>query len=119
MSATGKTVAEVSATLTGDCGRVVNWMASNQFKLNASKTHLMTVGTGERLSNLDTKVDVIMDGVQLVESKEKCELLLGCELQSDLKWHTQEVEEKTGWPQHSNVYTSIQYEKSSHSGHVQ
>ena len=89
MSATGKTVAEVSATLTGDCGRVVDWMASNQFKLNASKTHLMTVGTGERLRNLDNKVDVIMDGFQLVESKEKCELLLGCELQSDLKWHTQ------------------------------
>ena len=89
MSATGKTVAEVSATLTGDCGRVVDWMASNQFKLNASKTHLMTVGTGERLRDLETTVDVIMDGVQLVESKEHCELLLGCELQSDLKWHTQ------------------------------
>ena len=76
MSATGKTVAEVSATLTGDCGRVVDWMASNQFKLNASKTHLMTVGTGERLRGLETTVDVIMDGVQLVESKDHCELLL-------------------------------------------
>ena len=89
MSATGKTVAEVSATLTGDCGRVVDWMASNQFKLNASKTHLMTVGTGERLRSLETTVDVVMDGVQLVESKDNCELLLGCELQSNLKWHTQ------------------------------
>ena len=30
-----------------------------------------------------------MDGVRLIESKENCELLLGCDLQSDLKWHTQ------------------------------
>ena len=89
MSATGKTVEEVSTTLTSACERVVDWMASNQFKLNASKTHLMTVGTGERLRNLETKVDVVMDGVQLVESKENCELLLGCDLQSNLKWHTQ------------------------------
>ena len=64
-------------------------MASNQFKLNASKTHLMTVGTRERLRTLDSKVDVTMDGVQLEESKEASELLLGCELQSDLKWHSQ------------------------------
>ena len=49
----------------------------------------MTVGTGERLRTLDTKVDVVMDGVQLVEDKAKCELLLGCELQCNLKWHTQ------------------------------
>ena len=89
MSATGKTVEEVSTTLTSACERVVDWMASNKFKLNASKTHLMTVGTGERLRNLETKVDVVMDGVQLVESKENCELLLGCDLQSNLKWHTQ------------------------------
>ena len=67
----------------------MDWMASNQFKLNASKTHLMTVGTRERLRTLDSKVDVTMDGVQLVESQEASELLLGCELQSDLNWHTQ------------------------------
>ena len=89
LAATGKNVAEISATLTADCGKVVDWMASNQFKLNASKTHLMTVGTRERLRTLDSKVDVTMDGVQLVESQEASELLLGCELQSDLKWHTQ------------------------------
>ena len=89
MSATGKTVEEVSTTLTSACEQVVDWMASNQFKLNASKTHLMTVGTGERLRSLETTVDVVMDGVQLVESKENCELLLGCDLQSNLKWHTQ------------------------------
>jgi hypothetical protein len=46
----------------------------------------MTVGTGERLKNLETKVDVVMDGVLLGESKENCELLLGCDRQSNLKW---------------------------------
>ena len=64
LSATGKTVAEISETLETDCGRVVDWMASNQFKLNASKTHLMTVGTGERLRTLVTKVDVTAAGEQ-------------------------------------------------------
>ena len=30
-----------------------------------------------------------MDGVQLEESKEKCELMLGCDLEANLKWHVQ------------------------------
>ena len=89
MSATGKSVEEIGGSLTEDCGRVVNWMESNQFKLNAGKTHLLTVGTGERLRNLDHRVQVTMDGVQLEEGEEGCELLLGCDLQSDLKWHSQ------------------------------
>ena len=64
-------------------------MCSNQFKLNADKTHLLTVGTGERLRILQSKVEVEMDGVHLVESKEGCELMLGCQLESNLKWHVQ------------------------------
>ena len=89
LSATGTSVAEINETLTADCTKVVNWMASNQFKLNASKTHLLTVGTRERLRTLDYQVSVAMDGVQLAVSEEKSELLLGCELQPDLKWHSQ------------------------------
>ena len=64
-------------------------MASNQFKLNAGKTHLLTVGTRERLRNLDSQVSVVMDGVQITSSEEQSELLLGCELQPDLKWRIQ------------------------------
>ena len=64
-------------------------MSSNQFKLNADKTHLLTVGTGERLRMLHSKVEVEMDGVQLVESIEGSETMLGCELESNLKWHAQ------------------------------
>ena len=36
-----------------------------------------------------------MDEVALTESKEKCELLLGVQIQSDLKWHVQ-VKELVG-----------------------
>ena len=32
---------------------------------------------------------MVIDGVQLLESKENFDLLLGCDLQSNLKWHTQ------------------------------
>ena len=89
MSATGKSVAEIGTNLTNNCERVVNWMCSNQFKLNADKTHLLTVGTGQRLAGLADSVQVTMDGVQLEESEEKCELLLGCEIESNLKWSAQ------------------------------
>ena len=89
MSATGNSVEEISASLNDNCGRVVSWMGSNQFKLNADKTHLMTVGTLERLRMLTTKVEVTMDEVALEESNEKCEFMLGCYLQSNLKWHEQ------------------------------
>ena len=54
-----------------------------------SKTHLLTVGTGERLSGLNEKVQVHMDGVKLVESKEPSEFLLGCNIQPNLKWNVQ------------------------------
>ena len=89
MSTTGKTITDISDALTDNCEKVVDWMCSNQFKLNADKTHLLTVGTEQRLKNLETKVDVTMNGIRLVESEEKAELLLGCHLQSSLKWHIQ------------------------------
>ena len=61
-------------------------MQANRFKLNADKTHLMTVGTSSRLTQLQDNIKVAMDGVRLSESKEKCEELLGETLQCDLKW---------------------------------
>ena len=54
----------------------------------ATKTHFLLVGTQERL-NITEQPAVIMDGVLLKENNEKCELLLGVEIQSNLKWNTQ------------------------------
>ena len=53
--------------MTENCELVSEWMLGNKVKLNADKTHLMTVGTSERLRSLDDKVNVIMDGFTLVD----------------------------------------------------
>ena len=50
--------------------------------------HLLVVGTQERLRNTEQPA-VYMDGLQLVESPDKCELLLGVEIEGKLKWNTQ------------------------------
>ena len=42
-----------------------------------------------QVRKLESGLNVTMDGVQLEESGGACELLLGCQLQSDLKWHSQ------------------------------
>ena len=74
MSTTGESVFEIGSSLTSDCDRVVSWMCSNRFKLKAGKTHLLTVGTSSRLRGLEDNDRVTMDGVELEESMEKCEL---------------------------------------------
>ena len=64
-------------------------MRSNKLKLNPDKTHLITLGTQERLRNLSQKVVVEMDGIVLSEDNENTELLLGCHIQANLKWKKQ------------------------------
>ena len=89
MVATGDSLENISNTLTRNCETVVSWMGSNKLKLNADKTHLLTVGTQERLANLPGQVSVTMDGIVLQESDHQSELLLGCQIQSNLKWNLQ------------------------------
>ena len=89
VTTTGKTVKEISRKLTIDCSRVSDWMRSNKLKLNPDKTHLITLGTQERLRNLSQKVVVEMDGIVLSEDNENTELLLGCHIQANLKWKKQ------------------------------
>ena len=60
-----------------------------QTKTYADKTHLMTVCTGARLRMKNSKVKVVMDGIDIEESDEKFETLLGCMIEPDLKWHKQ------------------------------
>ena len=64
-------------------------MMENQFKLNADKTHIMTLGTQQRLNLPGNKISIAMDGLVLKESADKSETLLGIEIDSNLKWHSQ------------------------------
>ena len=64
-------------------------LVGNKLKLNADKTHLMTVGTRERLQLQNSQVVVMMDGFKLEESEDKVETLRGCEIEPTLKWHKQ------------------------------
>ena len=89
MGATGPSVAEIGRNLTDNCEKVVDWMSCNKLKLNADKTHLLTVGTMQRLNTLTEHVNVTMDGVELEESEEGFELLLGCYIEPNLKWKVQ------------------------------
>ena len=96
MSSTGPAITDIGETLSENCENVVNWMNRNKLKLNADKTHLLTVGTIQRLNSLSEPLKVTMDGLSLEENEEKCELLLGCKVQSDLKWrcHIKELLKK-------------------------
>ena len=77
---------EITDKLTHNCQVVSNWMESNQLKLNAEKTHILTLGTDRRLQMPGNKVSIVMGGVTLEESNEKVETLLGCQIQANLKW---------------------------------
>ena len=88
ITATGKTVEEISHSLTKDCALVSEWMRKNRLKLNPNKTHLLTVGTAERLRHT-SDLQVTMDNIRLQQDQDKCELLLGCKIQVNLKWKIQ------------------------------
>ena len=89
LSATGASVLEIGDKLTSDCEKVSYWMKANKLKLNPEKTHILTMGTQERLNTLTDTVRVVMDNIELIEDPSKCELLLGCQIASNLKWHQQ------------------------------
>ena len=58
-------------------------------KLNPGKTHVMTIGTEQRLRTRREHLEVIMDGVVLQEDPSNEEVLLGCHIQSNMKWSKQ------------------------------
>ena len=78
--ATAKTVEEIGQKLTEDCEKVSNWMRSNKLKLNPGKTHVMTLGTSQRLRLLEQPVQVRMDGIywKKVWKKEKFYWVVKC-----------------------------------------
>ena len=89
LGATAGNVEEISYKLSRDCGHLSDWMHSNSFKLNADKTHFLTMGTSERLQTLENQLEVVMDGVILEESIDKYAVLLGVKIQCNLKWGEQ------------------------------
>ena len=85
MSFSGKNVDQIGNVLTNNCTKVSTWMEENKFKLNAGKTHLLTVGTSTRVNNLPSLVEVEMDSISLEENAERCETLLGVQIEYNLK----------------------------------
>ena len=85
----GSTIEEINEKLEANCNSVSRWMKSNKLKLNAEKSHVITVGTNDRLKNLVNTVQVVIDGSTVYEAPCKQELLLGFYLSSDLKWQKQ------------------------------
>ena len=77
---------EIPDKLTHNCQVVSNWMESNQLKLNAEKTHILTLGTDRRLQMPGNKVSIVMGGVTLEESNEQVETFVGSQIQANLKW---------------------------------
>ena len=90
--ATGKTITEINEVLESNCEIVNNWMAENLLKLNADKTHILTLGTRERLALPGNTVTVNMDNIVLKEDPLHRETLLGIIIDADLRWHGQIAE---------------------------
>ena len=55
MTVSAANIDEIGASLTENCKVVKDWMIGNKMKLNAGKTHLLTVGTSARLRLQDSK----------------------------------------------------------------
>ena len=53
------------------------------------------MGTQRRLDGLPAQLEVVMDGINLEESEDKSEILLGIKIQNNLEWSGQ-VEELKG-----------------------
>ena len=65
-------------------------LSKNEFQVNEDKTTILTLGTKRRLQLQNNGIDVYMDGLKLKESGNPSKTLLGCEIQSNLKW-TQQI----------------------------
>ena len=68
LTATGTSLEAIESSLSRDCYQVSNWMRSNKLKLNADKTHVMVLGTQQRLRTLGRPLSICMDGVTLKEN---------------------------------------------------
>ena len=90
--------AAIKKTLEENCSVTSTWMDENELCLNADKTHLMVCGTGQRTQQVrsDQRIQIEMDGQELLESDSQSEKLLGVRFQTNLKWnqHVKELQSK-------------------------
>ena len=56
LTSTGKTIEDISEGLSLNFEKVCNWMNQNRLKLNTDKTHILTVGTNQKLNTLSSGV---------------------------------------------------------------
>ena len=88
ISASGLSSLDIGNKLSSDCSKLSEWMTANKFKLNATKTVVMRMGSSQKLAKTqDLKVS--MDGLLLKETQNEAEPLLGVQLQNNLKWTKQ------------------------------
>ena len=78
----------VSKYLTENGDKDSKWMEGNRLKLNADKTHLLTVGTSNRVNRLMQPVSVVIDDMHIKQSPHKSERLLGIQMDYDWKWRS-------------------------------
>ena len=86
VTASYKQIEDIEVKLNEDCRSIGTWMQSNRLKLNAEKTHVLTMGTSARLSSIRKPLEIKLNGVTLEQDPLKTEKLLGCFVQGDLKW---------------------------------
>ena len=65
LSASYFTAEETSSILNNNCEKITNWMSENQLKLNPDKTHMMTVGTSQRIKLQENQLNIIKDQITL------------------------------------------------------
>ena len=89
VSVAGEYFEEIENKLTSNCEKLSKWMKMNKLKLNPDKTHLMTKGTAQKLSNIPRLLKLKMDSVLLNHNESGYEKLLGCNVSKSLKWNHQ------------------------------
>ena len=109
LTSSGSSLEAIESSLNNDCSEVSQWMRANKLKINPEKTHILTLGSQSRLRKLDRPLKVSMNGVILKEDPSHTELLLGCHIQSDLKWHKHVVSLKTKLSMRLNGLRHLKY----------
>ena len=84
----------IGHALSRNCSKVVDWMKKNRLKLNVEKTHVMLLGTNQRLKNINSNLIVEIDGTEIKGDSENAEKLLGVYILPNLKWTKQIIEMK-------------------------